>query len=229
MAEPVVRQEQQLPQQPLPFVQPSGEFTAWLRAAGLTDLKLRTAIDIFKANEIEGLSDLRIMMEDGNLDKVGLSYPTLSMIKRALGAADGSAPAIQGQAPSVQPQLKEPPGAQVPSHGLPQMQDGAVPAAAAAASAAAAAAVSASAAAAAAAARAAGELAAAEVRQQKAAVDRLALHDAAKAGDEAEVRRVLDAGGDVNWVRRHVASVLSFFYFLLGSVSSSASTFVLAL
>ena len=185
----------------------SAELAAWLRAAGLTDKKLHSAIELFEANQIEDLSDLRDMFEDGTLDTVGLAKPTLSKIKKVLGAT-GSRPWIMLPAAGSSPTSHEPAALitssintevdevvevaapaerrlDQPSGGR-QMMTGAVAAVRAAA-----------------AARAADKLAVAEVRraEQKVAADRHALHDAATAGDEAEVRRTLAEGCDINWVR----------------------------
>ena len=64
----------------------SAELVAWLRAAGLTDRKLKGAIDVIESNDIEGISDLQLIYEDGSLDTVGFWRPTLIMVKKALGA-----------------------------------------------------------------------------------------------------------------------------------------------
>ena len=181
----------------------AAELAAWLRAAGLTDRKLKGAIEVIESNDIEGISDLQLIYEHGSLDTVGFARPTLIMIEKALGAPADSSPA----------------------HG--QILDGAFGAAAAARAAdnAEAERVAQKAAdaslRAAAEARAAGELAAAEAEraEQKAVVNRQVLQNAAKAGDEAEVQRVLAEGGcDVNWVRLHFRRVPCFC-----TVSSSSS------
>ena len=64
----------------------SAELVAWLRAAGLTDRKLKGAIDVIESNDIEGLGDLQLIYEHGSLDKVGFVRPTLIMVENALGA-----------------------------------------------------------------------------------------------------------------------------------------------
>eukprot|EP01052_Picozoa_sp_SAG31_P033910 SAG31_NODE_3893_length_3774_cov_5.674558_2_plen_743_part_00 len=65
---------------------------AWLKGtAGLTDIKLKDAMEIIRAATIEDVDDLRMMQEDGTLDVLAFAPPTLSRIKKALSAGDATA------------------------------------------------------------------------------------------------------------------------------------------
>ena len=146
-------------------------------------MKLQSALELVKDHEIEGISDLRILLEDGSLESVGFAKITLSMIKTALGSGK------QGATASIYTELEEA-ETQERQSDQPSQGEGLLAGAVAAVRGAVEA-------------RAADKLAASEAQraEEKAQVGRRALHEAAQAGDETQVRRLLDDGCEVNWVR----------------------------
>ena len=67
----------------LPTPRASEELRAWLAGTGLKDKKLEGALAVCEQKEVEDVSDLRMMMQAGNLE--GSFHPvTLSYINNAL-------------------------------------------------------------------------------------------------------------------------------------------------
>ena len=64
---------------------PSADLEKWFTSeAELSNEELADALALCKDEDIEELGDIQIMMEDGTLDNIGFSPPTLAKIKKAI-------------------------------------------------------------------------------------------------------------------------------------------------